>query len=67
MKQAVKLSIEAIRVQLGLTRSEFADRLGINTDRYNRLATGESKLLATEFVKLQEVSGLPFEMIGTGI
>lgn len=62
----LKLSIEAIRAQLGLTRAEFAERLGISTDRYNRLATGESKLLATEFIRLHEVSELPFEMIGTG-
>ena len=59
----VKLSIEAIRAVMKLTRSEMAEKLGVSLDRYNRLATGESKLLATEFCKLQEISGVPFENI----
>lgn len=59
----VKLNIETIRTMLSLTRSEMAEKIGINNDRYNRLASGESRMLATEFVKLQEISGLPFEVI----
>lgn len=59
----VKLNIETIRVMLNISRSEMAERIGINIDRYNRLASGESKMLATEFCKLQEISGLPYESI----
>lgn len=59
----IKLNMEAIRMQMKLTRPEFAERLGISLDRYNRLATGESKLHATEFVRLHEVSGVPLENI----
>lgn len=59
----IKLNIEAIRVQMNLPRAEMAKRLEITLDRYNRLATGESKMLATEFVKLHEISGVPYDSI----
>jgi len=59
----VKLSIEAIRVMLNISRAEMAERIGVNLDRYNRLASGESKMLATELYKLHEISGVPFENI----
>ena len=59
----IKLNIEAIRAQLKLTRSEMADRLSVSLDRYNRLASGESKMLAVELVRLHEVSGVPYENI----
>lgn len=59
----VKLNVEAIRALLKLTRVEMAEKLGINIDRYNRLASGQSKFLAAEFVKLHEISGVPFENI----
>lgn len=60
---AIKINIEAIRVQLGKTRQEMAEALGINIDRYNRLAAGESKMLATEMIALHEYSGIPYENI----
>ena len=47
-----KFTIEAIRVNSGKTREETAKLLGISLDRYNRLASGESKLLATEFIAI---------------
>ena len=59
----VKLNIESIRTMMSLSRAEMAEKIGVNKDRYNRLASGESKMLATEFVKLHEVSGLPFDVI----
>ena len=59
----IKLNIEAIRAQLKLTRSEMADRLSVSLDRYNRLASGESKMLAVELVRLHEASGVPYENI----
>lgn len=61
--EGIKLSLEAIRVQMGKTRAEMAELLGINLDRYNRLATGESRMLATELYRLNEASGIPFENI----
>lgn len=57
------LSIEAIRVNAGLSRQETADKLGIPLDRYNRIANGDSKLLATELVAIHQVFGIPFENI----
>ena len=59
----IKLNIESIRVQMNLSRAEFSDILGINLDRYNRLATGESKMLAKELVKLHKISGIPYDNI----
>lgn len=60
---AIKLSLEAIRTQMKKSRVEMAELLGINLDRYNRLANGESRMLATEVYRLNEVSGIPFENI----
>lgn len=59
----VKLNIEAIRVNMKLTRPEMAERMNVNIDRYNRLATGESKMLATELARLHEISNVPWESI----
>lgn len=59
----VKLNLESIRTMMSLTRTQMAEKIGINNDRYNRLASGESKMLATEFIRIQEISGLPFEVI----
>lgn len=59
----VKLNIEAIRVNMKLTRPEMAERMNVNLDRYNRLATGESKMLATELARLHEISNVPWESI----
>ncbi len=58
-----KMNIEAIRVQLKLTRQEMAEKLGISLDRYNRLASGESKMLAVELVKIHDLSEIPYENI----
>jgi transcriptional regulator with XRE-family HTH domain len=58
-----QLKLEAIRMQLGLSRKQMADRMHISLDRYNRLANGESKLLATEFIEIHRLSGLDYERI----
>ena len=58
-----KFTIEAIRVNSGKTREETAKLLGISLDRYNRLASGESKLLATEFIAIREKFNIPYEKI----
>ncbi len=59
----ITLNIESIRVNMGLTRAEMAEKMQVNIDRYNRLATGESKMLASELRRLHEVSGVPYENI----
>lgn len=58
-----QLKLEAIRMQLGFSRKQMADRMHISLDRYNRLANGESKLLATEFIEIHRLSGLDYERI----
>lgn len=59
----IKMNIESIRVYMGLTRPEMAEKMEISLDRYNRLATGESKMLATELVQLHQISDVPYENI----
>lgn len=59
----IRMNIESIRVNMGLTRPEMAERMEVNIDRYNRLATGESKMLAVELIKLHQVSGVPYDNI----
>lgn len=39
------------------------EALGIPLDRYNRIANGDSKLLATEFVGIHQAFGIPYEKI----
>ena len=59
----IKMNLEAIRINLGLSRKEIADRLNIGLDRYNRLATGESKMYAEELIMLHEISRIPYNNI----
>ena len=54
----IKLSVEAIRLNLKLSREEMAEKLGMTLDRYNRIAIGKSKMYATELMKLEEVSNI---------
>lgn len=59
----IKWTIEAIRVRLGCTRPEMAERMGITVDRYNRLASGESRMFATELIRLHNISNVPYDQI----
>lgn len=63
MEDIVKLPIESIRLKMGWSREEFASKLEVSLDRYNRLATGKSKMLATELIAVHIVSGIPYENI----
>lgn len=63
--EEIKLTLEMVRVKMGISKREMADKLDISLDRYNRLASGESKLLATEWSKIHEVSGIPYDNLAT--
>ena len=58
-----KLSLEALRVNAGISREEAAKLIGVSLDRYNRLASGGSKLLAVEFIKIHEIYNIAYEHI----
>lgn len=58
-----KLSLEALRVNAGISREEAAKLIGVSLDRYNRLASGKSKLLAVEFIKIHEIYNIAYERI----
>lgn len=58
----LKLKPEAIRVQLGLTQEQFAEKIGLSSKVYqNRLAGTDWK--AKEIAKICDLSGLKFEDI----
>ena len=59
----IKLNIEAIRMNMGKSRKEMADAMQINLDRYNRLATGESRMYGDELILLHQISSVPYENI----
>lgn len=59
----VKMTLEMVRIQLGLTRQEMADRMMISVDRYNRLANGKSKMLAVEWSTIHSISNIPYEYL----
>jgi transcriptional regulator with XRE-family HTH domain len=62
----IKLSLRAIRIQMGKTREEMAELMGMGFDRYSRIENGTSPMKAGEFIKLHDVSGVPFENIEPG-
>lgn len=61
--EEIKMSLETIRTQMKKTREQMADALKISKDRYNRLANGETRMLANELIRLHAVSGIPYENI----
>lgn len=61
--EEIRMSLEAIRAQMKKTRPEMAELLQISPDRYNRLANSETRMLATELMRLHHISGIPYECI----
>lgn len=61
--EQMKLDLETIREMMKKSRKEMAELLGVNLDRYNRLATGDTKMLAVELMTLHSVSNVPYENI----
>lgn len=63
----VRFPIEAIRIKMNLTRPQMAEAMQISLDRYHRLASGDSKMLASELMRLHEISQIPYENIEVSI
>lgn len=57
------LTIKAIRTNMGLSRKEMADLMGVTYDRWVNIELGRSQLKAKELIKLHDVSGIPYENI----
>ena len=55
--------ISKLYINAGKSREETAKLLGISVDRYNRIATGSSKMLAVEFIVIHNVFNIPYENI----
>jgi len=55
--------ISKLYINAGKSREETAKLLGISVDRYNRIATGSSKMLAVEFIAIHKVFNIPYENI----
>ena len=58
-----KYTLAAIRVNIGMSPEEMADALGITVDRWRRLESGETKMLAAELIKFHEVTGADYSVI----
>lgn len=56
-------TLAAIRVNKGLTVEAMADLIGVSVDRWRRVESGETKMLATELIDFHKVTGVPYECI----
>ena len=56
-------TLAAIRVNKGLTVEAMADLIGVSVDRWRRVESGETKMLATELINFHKVTGVPYEYI----
>lgn len=56
-------TLAAIRVNKGMTVDAMAEQMGVTVDRWRRLESGETKMLATELIKFHNLTGVPYENI----
>lgn len=61
----IKLNIRAICAMRKITLSEFAKECGITENHMKDLAKGKVRMLAEDFVKIHEFTGIPYENIAT--
>jgi hypothetical protein len=41
----------------------MAELMGVSVDRWRRVESGETKMLATELINFHKVTGVPYEYI----
>lgn len=59
----LKLKPEALRVQLGLTQKEMAQKLGISEVTYIKRVKHQKQWKSNEIVVLSELTGIPIQNI----
>lgn len=59
----IKLKPEAIRLQLGLSKSEFSKILNLDIQAYQRRVKGKTQWKASELVLLSHKSKIPMDNI----
>ena len=59
----MRIKLKAIRINLGLSREQAAEQLGIELRRYCSLERGKTRMLANEFVAIHEKLGIPWDNI----
>lgn len=58
-----KVKVEAIRMQLGLTRKDFCQQIGVSEDRYSRIINGNGRMTAFELQQISKVGHVPADKI----
>ena len=59
----VKMTVEAIRVQMGMTQEEFAEKLGISTSTYIQKVKKRAEWKGSELNKIKHLSGVSLDCI----
>ena len=59
-------NIRRVRIKLGYSQDEMADKMGIERSTYSNFELGKTKLLNRNMSKLSEVSGMSEEEILLG-
>ena len=57
------VTLEASRVNAGLSQSQLAEILGVNRATVRNWETGKGSIPATALKKLSELSGIPMDFI----
>lgn len=58
-----KLSVKAIRVNMGLTQAAMAEKIGVDLSRYGKIERGDSKMYATELLNICSASGVDIQQV----
>lgn len=63
MGDKIKISIEAARVNSGMSRKDWAKAIGSSVYKVKRWETGHAVPNITEMRRISEVSGIPIDCI----
>ena len=61
--EPVKMTIEAIRVQMKMTQEELAEKLGISTSTYIQKVKKRAEWKGSELNKIKHLSGVSLDHI----
>lgn len=56
-------TLASIRVNKQMSVEEMAEAMDCTVDRWRRLETGETKMLATELIRFHKITGIDYESI----
>jgi len=59
----VKMTVETIRVQMGMTQEELAEKLGMSTSTYIQKVKKRAEWKGSELNKIKHLSGVSLDCI----